>query len=187
MEFNVTLFFICRSRNKTADNEAYFFQQISVMNIVVTCDETGLRALISCPFCEAQITVRQEKSRSWKVSNFSSHLRIKHTDINIPGDDITHEPKRAKKTACTRSPENSFEVIPTPLEETVSCVTEYLYEAQSDQEEEQKFMQSIGEDEPSSYLLEHIEMQLQNADQSQMIENKEKGQQIFHGSADSLN
>lgn len=46
-------------------------------------------ARVICPFCDpqspSQVMIRRDKPGTWKVSNFSGHIKSKHDDLCIPG------------------------------------------------------------------------------------------------------
>lgn len=128
--------------------------QIETMKIDALYDEAGVKSMLNCPFCEAIVTIRQEKSGSWKLSNFVSHLRTKH---DIPSDAITNKP--------TKRP-HPQETSPVSMEasETETFATEYLQSSQESSQgspfiavNDQDVVQNSEQDESSDYVL-HLDI-----------------------------
>lgn len=51
---------------------------IACADITVSSDSNGLKAAIPCPLCATNVMIRPERTGTWKLSNFSSHIRAKH-------------------------------------------------------------------------------------------------------------
>lgn len=150
------------------------------MQVSVACDDNGMKALIQCPFCEASITIRQEKSKSWKVSNFSSHIKQRHNDI-VPCSDTFQEQPEAQRS-CKRKwassfHENTIEVVQSiPLESTETYEAEYLdcseqhfdpHDSYIEEQfsEEQEVKHNVYDYEPptlSDSALQHLDIQPMN-------------------------
>ncbi|XP_065092165.1 uncharacterized protein LOC135713010 [Ochlerotatus camptorhynchus] len=61
----------------TPDNENWL-AEIHGANITISNDDSGRKVLVSCPFCGTIVMIRPEPTGTWKVSNFSAHIRSKH-------------------------------------------------------------------------------------------------------------
>lgn len=111
------------------------------------------------------LRIRMEKSGSWKISNFSSHVRVKHAEYDIPGDFISQQPK---KRPCDSHLETTPEDTPwTAMATPEAYETEYLEISQQScsqtstvaavlTNENDREVRRTCEDGPPTYVLQHL-------------------------------
>lgn len=77
------------SRREHDDMEGPFFERLKLVRVEVSSDQLGELARIFCPFCDPEsviaVTIRRDRPGTWKVSNFSGHIKAKHDDMYFPG------------------------------------------------------------------------------------------------------
>lgn len=61
-----------------------WLKDLSSTDIILSKDSTGLKASVPCPFCAARVLIRPEATGTWKISNFSTHVRSKHFSAPCP-------------------------------------------------------------------------------------------------------
>ncbi|XP_029719598.2 uncharacterized protein LOC115261819 [Aedes albopictus] len=188
--------FYTKKCSSGSNTETYFFDQIASMKVDISCDEAGTRAVLKCPFCETIVTIRMEKSGSWKISNFSSHVRVKHAEYDIPGDIISQQPK---KRPCDNHLETTPEDTPwTAMETHEAYETEYLEISQQScsqtstvaavlTNENDREVRRTCEDGPPTYVLQHLVVKRMKYEGSDPLADDEGNQCSSNGSDNPSN
>ncbi|XP_058450174.1 uncharacterized protein LOC131429808 isoform X2 [Malaya genurostris] len=110
-----------------SEEQVLFCQQLVDIRVEVEQDSCGDMARITCPFCD-QVTaqIRRDKSGSWKISNFSAHIKYHHNDLNYPGkkslleiSDTESRPKSRSARKRSRSIFSMQDFVDAHCEQTV--------------------------------------------------------------------
>ncbi|XP_062560972.1 uncharacterized protein LOC134225146 [Armigeres subalbatus] len=77
------------TRREHDEEEEFFFQTLKQVHVTVGRDQNGDMARVTCPFCDqanpTTVIIRRDRPGTWKVSNFSGHIKNKHNDMFYPG------------------------------------------------------------------------------------------------------
>ncbi|XP_019529161.2 uncharacterized protein LOC109401138 [Aedes albopictus] len=76
-------------RRENHELEKPFFDRLQLIQVEIRRDYLGDMARVVCPFCDqgcpTAVIIRRDKPGTWKVSNFSGHVKARHDDMEFPG------------------------------------------------------------------------------------------------------
>ncbi|XP_055613266.1 uncharacterized protein LOC129759770 isoform X2 [Uranotaenia lowii] len=76
-------------RSYKIQNYGEFFAKLAKLRVETNMDSIGEMALVTCPFCDPKnastAMIRRDRSGTWKVWNFNSHIKTKHEGFLGPG------------------------------------------------------------------------------------------------------
>ncbi|XP_065091250.1 uncharacterized protein LOC135712214 [Ochlerotatus camptorhynchus] len=111
-------------RRENYEAEEPFFERLSDLEVDIRRDHLGDVARVICPFCDPQfpstVMIRRDKPGTWKVSNFSGHIKSKHDDLCIPGKETFGREGARKRTyreanASEYVEEEHYDTITDPI------------------------------------------------------------------------
>lgn len=125
------------------------FTKLAKLSLNIQQDNCGIKACIQCPFCGNIVTIRPEKSGTWKISNFSAHVKAKHSTADHitstkPGNNSERKPNKRLRLdtsanvtphqfdqdvvtpSCSRTIKNSFATAELTIENIDEYPCEYL-------------------------------------------------------------